>query len=66
MLPVSLFYSPSEASGTYLEHFFDILLTTMFSLFHLYSLLYNTTTIEGWEKDKAALMVKRGKLREVC
>lgn len=23
------------------------------------------TTIEGWEKDKAALMVKRGLVREV-
>jgi len=36
-----------------------------FSLYHFYSLLGNTTTIEGWEKDKAALMVKRGKLREI-
>jgi hypothetical protein len=25
----------------------------------------NTTTIEGWEKDKAATMVRRGKIREV-
>ncbi|PPQ73379.1 hypothetical protein CVT26_015482 [Gymnopilus dilepis] len=36
----------------------------IFSLYHFYSLLGNTTTIEGWEKDKAAIMVKRGKLRE--
>jgi hypothetical protein len=28
-------------------------------------MLYNMTTIEGWEKDKVALMVKRGSLREV-
>lgn len=26
----------------------------------------NTTTIEGWEKDKAATMVRRGQVREVC
>lgn len=26
----------------------------------------NTTTIEGWEKDKVATMVRRGKISEVC
>ncbi|RDB28498.1 Palmitoyltransferase PFA4 [Hypsizygus marmoreus] len=36
-----------------------------FSLYHFYCLLGNTTTIEGWEKDKVATMVRRGKLREV-
>ncbi|KIY73495.1 zf-DHHC-domain-containing protein [Cylindrobasidium torrendii FP15055 ss-10] len=36
-----------------------------FSIFHLSSLMSNTTTIEGWEKDKAATLVRRGKLREV-
>ncbi|KAG9222487.1 hypothetical protein CCMSSC00406_0002822 [Pleurotus cornucopiae] len=36
-----------------------------FSIYHLISLLRNTTTIEGWEKDKAATMVRRGKIREV-
>lgn len=25
----------------------------------------NTTTIEGWEKDKAAVLVRRGKIKEV-
>ncbi len=35
------------------------------SLYHFHCLIGNTTTIEGWEKDKVALMVKRGKLREV-
>jgi hypothetical protein len=36
------------------------------SLYHIYCLLRNSTTIEGWEKDKAALMVKKGKLHTVC
>ncbi|KAH7925173.1 zf-DHHC-domain-containing protein [Leucogyrophana mollusca] len=36
-----------------------------FSLYHFYSLLNNTTTIEGWEKDKAATLVRRGKIQEV-
>jgi len=37
-----------------------------FSLYHFYGLMANTTTIEGWEKDKAATMVRRGQVREVC
>jgi palmitoyltransferase len=37
----------------------------IFSIYHLVSLMRNTTTIDGWEKDKAAIMVKRGKTREV-
>ncbi|KAH7916458.1 zf-DHHC-domain-containing protein [Hygrophoropsis aurantiaca] len=36
-----------------------------FSLYHFYSLLGNTTTIEGWEKDKAATLRRRGKIQEV-
>ncbi|KAG6865758.1 hypothetical protein C0991_011955 [Blastosporella zonata] len=36
-----------------------------FSLYHFYCLMGNTTTIEGWEKNKVATMVRRGKLREV-
>ncbi|GBE77566.1 zf-DHHC-domain-containing protein [Sparassis latifolia] len=36
-----------------------------FSLYHLYSLLGNSTTIEGWEKDKAATLVRHGKIREI-
>ncbi|KII93606.1 hypothetical protein PLICRDRAFT_100276 [Plicaturopsis crispa FD-325 SS-3] len=36
-----------------------------FSLYHFWSLLGNTTTIEGWEKDKVATLVRRGKIREI-
>lgn len=36
------------------------------SIYHFYSLLGNSTTIEGWEKDRVATMVRRGKIREVC
>jgi hypothetical protein len=37
----------------------------VFSLFHLWSIITNTTTIEGWEKDKVASLKRRGKIREV-
>ncbi|KAJ7492312.1 palmitoyltransferase PFA4 [Mycena latifolia] len=36
-----------------------------FSLYHFNALMNNTTTIEGWEKDKVATLVRRGKIREV-
>ncbi|KAF5352496.1 hypothetical protein D9756_005887 [Leucocoprinus leucothites] len=36
-----------------------------FSIYHFTALLANTTTIERWEKDKAATMVRRGKISEV-
>ncbi|KAF9055877.1 palmitoyltransferase PFA4 [Panaeolus papilionaceus] len=36
-----------------------------FSLYHFWSLMRNTTTIEGWEKDKVSLMVRKGKTREI-
>ncbi|KAG8984251.1 Palmitoyltransferase, partial [Tulasnella sp. 427] len=36
-----------------------------FSLYHFYCLLNNTTTIEGWEKDKVATLIRRGKIREI-
>ncbi|KAJ7103218.1 zf-DHHC-domain-containing protein [Mycena belliarum] len=36
-----------------------------FSLYHFSALMNNTTTIEGWEKDKVATMVRRGKIREI-
>lgn len=36
-----------------------------FSLYHLYLAAGNSTTIEGWEKDKVATLVRRGKIREV-
>ena len=35
------------------------------SIYHFYSLLGNSTTIEGWEKDKVATMVRRGQIQEV-
>jgi len=36
------------------------------SIYHFYCLSTNTTTIEGWEKDKVATLVRRGKIHEVC
>ncbi|KAH8102412.1 zf-DHHC-domain-containing protein [Cristinia sonorae] len=36
-----------------------------FSIYHIYSLCGNSTTIEGWEKDKAATLVRRGKIKEI-
>ncbi|KAI6153872.1 DHHC palmitoyltransferase-domain-containing protein [Pisolithus tinctorius] len=43
-----------------------VLLTVgAFSLYHFHGLLTNTTTIEGWEKDKAATLIRHGKIREV-
>ncbi len=35
------------------------------SIYHFYALLGNMTTIEGWEKDKVATLVRRGKVQEV-
>jgi len=37
-----------------------------FSLYHFYGLVGNTTTIESWEKNKVAVMVRRGKTREIA
>ncbi|EGO30996.1 hypothetical protein SERLADRAFT_455490 [Serpula lacrymans var. lacrymans S7.9] len=42
-----------------------VLAVGAFSLYHIYSMLGNTTTIEGWEKDKAATLLRRGKIQEV-
>ncbi|KAK7465440.1 Palmitoyltransferase [Stygiomarasmius scandens] len=36
-----------------------------FSLYHFNGLLGNTTTIEGWEKDKAATMIRYGRIQDV-
>ncbi|KAK7695072.1 hypothetical protein QCA50_002262 [Cerrena zonata] len=36
-----------------------------FSIYHFWCLSGNTTTIEGWEKDKAATLLRRGKIREI-
>lgn len=35
------------------------------SMYQYYCLLYNTSTIESWEKEKVATMIRRGKIREV-
>ncbi|KAI0297589.1 DHHC palmitoyltransferase-domain-containing protein [Multifurca ochricompacta] len=42
-----------------------LLMVGGFSLYHLYCILGNTTTIEGWEKDKVATLIRRGKIREI-
>ncbi|KAF8600854.1 zf-DHHC-domain-containing protein [Ceratobasidium sp. AG-I] len=42
-----------------------ILLVGGFSLYHFYCIASNQTTIEGWEKDKVATLVRRGKIREL-
>lgn len=42
-----------------------IIAVGVFSLYHLWSVCVNTTTIEGWEKDKVATLRRRGKIREV-
>jgi len=36
-----------------------------FSIYHFWSVAANTTTIEGWEKEKVAILKKKGKIREV-
>ncbi|GAA5836028.1 hypothetical protein JCM9279_002167 [Rhodotorula babjevae] len=41
-----------------------IIAVGVFSLYHLWSVLVNTTTIEGWEKDKVATLRRRGKIHE--
>ncbi|KEP54682.1 palmitoyltransferase [Rhizoctonia solani 123E] len=42
-----------------------LLLVGGFSLYHFYCLASNQTTIEGWEKDKVATLVRRGKIRDI-
>ncbi|CAE6476095.1 unnamed protein product [Rhizoctonia solani] len=42
-----------------------LLLVGGFSLYHFYCLASNQTTIEGWEKDKVARLVRRGKIHDV-
>lgn len=37
----------------------------MFSLYHLWLVSGNTTTVERWEKDKVSTMVRRGKIKEI-
>ncbi|KAH9932044.1 zf-DHHC-domain-containing protein [Epithele typhae] len=42
-----------------------LLAVGIFSLYQFYSLISNTTTIEGWEKDKVATLVRRGRIHEI-
>ncbi|KAG8895783.1 Palmitoyltransferase [Tulasnella sp. 403] len=42
-----------------------IICVGVFSIYHFYCLFTNTTTIEGWEKDKVATLIRRGKIREI-
>ncbi|PWN41784.1 zf-DHHC-domain-containing protein [Ceraceosorus guamensis] len=42
-----------------------LLLVGMFSMYHFYCAANNSTTIEGWEKDRVATMVRRGRVREI-
>lgn len=37
----------------------------LFSLYHLYLASGNSTTVEGWEKDKVATLIRRGKIKDV-
>ena len=36
-----------------------------FSCYHLYLAMGNSTTIEGWEKDKVSTLVRRGKIADI-
>ncbi|PWN91007.1 zf-DHHC-domain-containing protein [Acaromyces ingoldii] len=38
-------------------------LVGVFSIYHFYCLATNSTTIEGWEKDKVGGLLRRGRLR---
>lgn len=40
-------------------------MSAFFSLYHLYLISGNSTTIERWEKDKVATLVRRGKIKEI-
>ncbi|PWN32432.1 zf-DHHC-domain-containing protein [Meira miltonrushii] len=42
-----------------------LMIVGIFSFYHFWCLTANTTTIEGWEKDKVERMVNRGRIRQV-
>lgn len=42
-----------------------ILLVGIFSIYHFYCTAINQTTIESWEKDRTATMIRRGRIRKV-
>jgi len=54
-------YVPSVSGRSH----FPLMDHSSISIYHFYCLLGNSTTIEGWEKDKVATMIRRGKIREV-
>jgi hypothetical protein len=58
------------AVGGFRSDYFDLKYSTISekyfdSIYHFYCLMGNSTTIEGWEKDKAATLIRRGQIREV-
>jgi len=66
MLHAYLFYSWWGVLGIFVSALFlAVRLISFDSLYHLYAMLGNTTTIEGWEKDKVATLIRRGKIREI-
>ena len=34
-------------------------------VYHLWSMMSNTSTIEAWEQEKVEAMIKKGKMRKV-
>jgi len=42
-----------------------LLVVGIFSIYHFWCLCSNTTTIEGWEKDKAAVLRRKGRIKEI-
>jgi palmitoyltransferase len=42
-----------------------ILAVGVFSVYHLWAVLTNTTTIEGWEKEKARELRRKGRIQSV-
>lgn len=54
-----------EPSGQLFFTCVELSLRNPTSIYHFSGLLGNSTTIEGWEKDKVATMVRRGKIREI-
>jgi palmitoyltransferase len=42
-----------------------LLLVGVFSAYHFYCTAINQTTIESWEKDRTATMIRRGRIRRI-
>ncbi|SPO44060.1 related to PFA4 - Palmitoyltransferase [Moesziomyces antarcticus] len=42
-----------------------LLLVGVFSAYHFYCTAINQTTIESWEKDRTATMIRRGRIRKI-